>query len=319
MFCEYCGAEIENADSFCKNCGKKAAGSDNVDSDSTSAADEENNLSDDFFSSVHDMPSYQEPKDEKNRLVIVLIAIIVVLVAIIAGGMAWYFTRGDEVDADNGQTSTSSETVQADDVFNEEESDATDGENEFVPVTGNSVILAAYDEGGIFEPEKSYNDIDYYVCYSLAALYKESGGYGRGQIAQLDLNDIVTVKGGMSDSNWVYVCCKELGIYGWIEPSAISPDRVDRAAGKDQREVVYYTDDNCRDAIVDIKNDDTLNLRTSPEKIDDETIIYRIPNGDSVRVVGYSAYDAGWLYVRYNSSDYGALYGFMSGPDLDLQ
>ena len=297
MFCEHCGAEINNSGVFCSNCGQKTtADNSNKDSDGNpfdeifsggtadditdgntdcySSSDMTNEESSeqqiyneidngqiqngdkpapagDFIDNGHNViPSYQEPKSDKNGIVIGLIAIIIVLVITIAGGLVWYFTRGDKDTVQDDTRPSVSESDSAEDAYVEEPAEADEGEDKLVPVTGNTRILDAYDETGIFGPEKLYNDIDYYICYNIAALYSESGGYGRGQIAQLDLNDIVTVKGAMKDSNWVYVYCKELDIYGWIEPSAISPDKVDRAVGSDKREVVYYSEHNCSDELL---------------------------------------------------------------------
>ena len=264
----------------------------------------------------YDYPvGYQAPKPKKNGLVIGLIVAITAVVIAIAGATVWFVSDGELF---KGDSDKSSQVDSDDDKDNEDDKNEADAEqDDTVEITGNTRILDAYDENAIFAPEKLYNDADYYICYDVAALYSESGGYCRGQIAQLDANDVVTVKGAMEGYNWVYVYCKELDIYGWIEPSAISPNRVDAAdLNSDRREVAYYADYNCRDAVVNVGSGHNLNLRTIPGSTDDSTIILLVPNRETVKIIGVSVSTPKWYYVCYESYDYGKLYGFMSGDYL---
>lgn len=275
----------------------------------------------DFYENPYkNQDAYREPKPRKNGLVIGLIVAIVAVVIAVAGVVVWFATDDDNRGRFEDDSDGSSQ-VDSGEIINETEpGELIAAGDETVEITGNTRILNAYDKGAIFAPEKLYNDADYYVCCSVAALYKESGGYAGGQIAQLDANDVITVKGAMQDSNWVYVYCKELDIYGWIEPSSISPEAVDVTQVKqDKREVSYFADHNCRNAIIKVGVGHNLNLRTVPGSTDDSTIVRLIPNGENVTVIGASVSDAKWYYVCYDSFDYGKLYGFMSADYLKME
>ncbi len=330
MFCGKCGSELEDGSLFCGNCGERADdahepesfGNDIEDfqTDYSGQYQEEREIvSDSSFygmnnpAPVQDYNSYNvsQPASapvKKNKSGVIIGVVIAVIAIAAAIGAAVFFLSGSDGDTDGGYPDSS-------------DVDGTEDRTEpadTVEITGNTRILPAYEPGGIFAPEKLYNDVDYYVSCSIAALYKESGGYARGQIAQLDANDVVTVKGAMQDSNWVYVYCNELDIYGWIDPAHISSEQVNEyAAFRDNRAVVYYEDYECYDAEIDVGSGHNLNLRTAPTSIDASTIVREIPDDEVVRVIGVSAADSTWLYVCYDSFDYGKLYGFMSAEYLD--
>lgn len=331
MFCGKCGSELEDGSLFCGNCGERADDAHEPESfgndiegfqtDYSGQYQEEREIvSDSSFygmnnpAPVQDYNNYNvsQPASapvKKNKSGVIIGVVIAVIAIVAAIGAAVFFLSGSDGDTDGGYPDSS-------------DVDGTEDRTEpadTVEITGNTRILPAYEPGGIFAPEKLYNDVDYYVSCSIAALYKESGGYARGQIAQLDANDVVTVKGAMQDSNWVYVYCEELDIYGWIEPTSISSEPVDAYSAKaDKREVIYYSENNCYDVFVSVGKGHNLNLRNIPSSHDEASVVRMVPDGEKVRVLGVSAANGEWYYVCYDSFDYGKLYGFMSGEYLAM-
>lgn len=354
MFCKHCGQQIADDSVFCGFCGKSVGEElQDFDNDDALPLIEEQELAEESVYSEEEnstdcgygenqygyepQPEYYEPqpqyyeaqpdyynngvqygqpapvKKKKNGLVIGLviaavmavIAVAAVIIALVGGASK------PEISIGNGSTGSSTVVEDDDDYAAEEDENL---------ISGNTKILDAYEEGSVFAPEILYNDADYYISCNIGALYKESGGYGRGQIAQLDCNDVVTVKGAMEGSNWVYVYCEELDIYGWIEQTNIAPSAVDEFMAKtDQREVIYHSSSNCYDAVVDVGKGHNLNMRNIPSSLDDSTVVRLIPDGERVKVIGVSAIDVTWYYVCYNSYDYGNIYGFMSGEYLERQ
>lgn len=337
MFCGKCGNEIEHGSMFCSNCGEKLDNDyvadgfgDDVEgfqTDYGTQYDESREIISDssLYGQYPQAPSqdYNQyydgsqpiaaPEKKKNKGLV--IGLVITGVAVVTAIIAAVCIFLGDTDLDRMQFDTPDVT--------QSEGDAADGEfsdeDTVVEITGNTRILPAYEEGSVFAPEKLYNDADYYVSSNLAALYKESGGYARGQIAQLDTNDVVTVKGAMQDSNWVYVYCEELDIYGWIEPTSISSEPVDAYSAKaDKREVIYYSENNCYDVFVSVGKGHNLNLRNIPSSLDEASVVRMVPDGEKVRVLGVSAANGEWYYVCYDSFDYGKLYGFMSGEYLAM-
>ena len=352
MFCENCGKEIENGSLFCGHCGEKINYSDGF-GDSQGYIDEavdaapehyEGNATDfggdqgyvqsygnydaqyggpyDGYGQPYDQQQdFPTPpqKTKKNPLVIVLIVVLVVAVLGLGFAAVWFATDGDLGSLFNKEDSSQSYS----DASSDSEASADGEEEDTLPKTeqtGNTRILAAYDERKVSEPATLYKDVDYYISCRAAALYAEGDKYKYGQIAQLDVNDIVTVKGATPGSNWVYVYCPELGIFGWIEPGSISPKMVSAADAEiEKHQVSYYEDFECFTAKVKVGSRYHLYLRNVPSDKNDADIIYSVDDQQIVNIIGRSTADSGWYYVYYDSPDQGRLYGFMYSQYLVRQ
>ncbi len=263
--------------------------------------------------------AYPQPPKKKGRAPIIAVTVaIIAAVMVIAVGIFYFVTDGEFFESDifNKESSSQDEGEDKDENKDSYGDEAQDGNNSDSSVDkeegstkpSENVTVTAPDR---LEPDKLYNDVDYYVNITSVTIYKGPDAKNYDAVCAASKDEVLTIKGGTTKTaDWVYVYCPRTNCYGWVETAFISADKEEDTTAPENTDGVTYFDVSARFyAAVAVGEGHNLNLRREPDTENKDNVILLIPDGGSVYVLGISSADSNWYYVEY-TDQFGTYYGY---------
>ena len=276
MFCSNCGNEIFEDEKFCSQCGKLL---------------------------IQDEPVVEKKAANHNTSLLIGICcgVLAVIVVVFASGIA--YGRGESAMAKTTVATTTEPSSVAETSTTQKPTETT----KKVETTTKAKNEKPTDSKGIVEPDEYMLGEVFYVQPREGLYLRKGPGTSYSYIALLDQGVAMTEIGRRSDSpGWCYVRLMNGSTYGWVCADYISLSN-HYTGGLNE----YYKYSNSFTTVV--LEREGVNLRTGAST--NTTRLGTIPYMRNVTVLGYSAYDANWLYVSVYL-DGRTQYGYVDGRYL---
>ena len=297
MYCSNCGKEVSSGEKFCSECGKNLQGGN----------------------------SENKNRSKNHILIIALLCCVfcVLIVGVFVGGILFnsYKTNTDvseitvsveeesEVnEKETGTTEKQVSTTEKTTTTTEKQSttvrttQATTKKPQSVTASPAAKKLPA-DSNGIVKPDSAIMGSRYYVYPSDGTILRSGPGTNYSEIMLLSQGTVVSEEGYRADSSgWMMVRLMNGSTYGWVRTGHLSTNN----PGNNAKDQIYEYEKSFSTVVL---AEDGLNLRSEPSE--SGVILGTIPYKRSINVIGYSAYDPGWIYVSVYL-DGKTQYGFVS-------